>query len=152
MIRFRFFGGLALFFLALVSCVSTKSTLKNVDPYAPIPKLIKPNQFIVTDYSKDPKYGFDPDYPVNVFYQSTKNDTINAVRYLNALAGPKGEKLTFKKVNTCCPFPTKNTGMGAGMLDIYELQWAGNSKPIQLYVNSYERGFLLIPIGLTVKK
>lgn len=134
------------------SCVSTKSTLKNVDDHAPVPTLSKDNTFVLTEYSKDKKYGYDADYPVNVFYKNAKDENLNAERYLNALAGPKGEPITFTKLESCCPFPTKRTEMGAGFLDIYELKWQGQDKPIKLYINIYERGYLLVPIGLSVKK
>lgn len=134
------------------SCVSTKSTLKNVDDNAPIPKLSSDNTFVLTEYSKDLKYGYDADYPVNVFFQNAKDENLNANRYLNALAGPNGEKITFTKVESCCPFPTKRVEIGAGFLDIYELKWEGQTKPIKLYINIYERGYLLVPVGLSVKK
>ena len=134
------------------SCVSTKSTLKNVDDNAPISKLSKDNTFILTEYSKDLKYGYDADYPVNVFYINAKDENLNAQRYLNALAGPNGEKISFTKLESCCPFPTKRIEMGAGFLDVYELKWEGQEKPIRLYVNIYERGYLLVPLGLSIKK
>jgi hypothetical protein len=134
------------------SCVSTKSTLKNVDDNAPFPTLSKDNTFVLTEYSKDNKYGYDADYPVNVFYVNAKDENLNAERYLNALAGPNGEKITFTKIESCCPFPTKRIEMGAGFLDIYELKWEGQPKPIRLYVNIYERGYLLVPVGLSIKK
>lgn len=134
------------------SCVSTKSTLKNVDDNAPIPTLTADNTFVLTEYSKDKKYGYDADYPINVFYKNTKDEILNAERFLNALAGPKGEKITFSKVESCCPFPTKRTEIGAGFLDIYELKWEGQTEPVKLYVNIYEKGYLLVPLGLTIKK
>lgn len=144
------------FFVTLIclftSCVSTKSTLKNVDDSAPIPTLTKDNTFVLTEYSKDKKYGYDADYPVNVFYKNAKEENLNAERYLNALAGPNGEKISFTKVQSCCPFPTKRVDIGAGFLDIYELKWEGQDKPIKLYVNIYERGYLLVPVGLSIKK
>ncbi|TBX69930.1 2-dehydro-3-deoxyphosphooctonate aldolase [Flavobacterium silvisoli] len=136
----------------LNSCVSTKSTLKNVDDNAPIPTLTKDNTFLLTEYSKDKKYGYDPDYPINVFYKNTKDENLNAERFLNALAGPKGEKITFTKLESCCPFPTKRSEMGAGFLDVYELTWPGQSTPVKLYLNIYERGYLLVPLGLSVKR
>lgn len=143
-------------FVALISlctsCVSTKSTLKNVDDNAPYPKLTKDNAFILTEYAKDKKYGYDADYPVNVFYQNAKDENLNAERYLNALAGPNGEKITYTKIESCCPFPTKRVDIGAGFLDVYEITWQGQSEPIRLYVNIYERGYLLIPVGLSIKK
>ena len=134
------------------SCVSTKSTLKNVDDNAPTPTLTPSNTFVLTEYSKDKKYGYDPDYPINVFFRNTKDENLNAERFLNALAGPKGEKITFSKIESCCPFPTKRTEMGAGFLDVYELKWEGQTEPAKLYVNIYEKGYLLVPIGLSIKK
>lgn len=143
-----------LFFLVTLfsSCVSTKSTLKNVDDNAPTPKLTKDNTFVITEYSKDSKYGYDPDYPINLFYRNTINETINQQRYLNALAGPNGETLTFKKIDSCCPFPTKRSEMGAGFLEVYEVTWDGLTKPIRLYMNIYEKGSLMAPIGFSIKK
>ena len=137
--------------LICCSCVSTKSTLKNVDDNAPIPKLVN-NIFVITEYSKDKKYGYDKDYPINVFYRNTKDETINQQRFLNALAGPNGEKISYKKVDNCCPFPTKRTEIGAGSLDIYEITWEGQKAPIQLYLNYFEKGVLQVPVGLTLKK
>ena len=144
---------LLLFMVTLfTSCVSTKSTLKNVDDNAPIPKLTKENTFIITEYSKDPKYGYHQDYPINLFYRNTINETINQQRYLNALAGPNGELLSFKKLESCCPFPTKRSEMGAGFLEVYEVTWEGLQKPIRLYLNIYEKGVLMVPVGFSIKK
>lgn len=146
----------ALVFISILciatSCVSIKSSIKNIDDNAPIPSLSNNNTFIITEYSKNKKYGYDKDYPVNVFYISTRDETVNQERFLNALAGPKGEKLTFIKVESCCPFPTKRSDMGAGFLDVYEVRWEGQKKPIQLYLNIYEKGALLVPVGLSIKK
>ena len=105
------------------SCVSTKSTLKNVDDNAPNLRLTPDNTFAITRYSTDNKYGYDEDYPINIFYKSSKDDVLNQQRFLNALAGPNGEKITYKKIESCCPFPTKRSEMGAGFLDVYELTW-----------------------------
>ena len=125
--------------IVTVSCVSSKSTLKNVDDNAPVLTLSQNNTFIVTEYSKDKKYGYDQNYPINIFYRTTKDDSINQQRFLNALAGPKGEKITYTKLESCCPFPTKRTELGAGFLDVYELKWNGQKKPIKLYLNIYEK-------------
>jgi len=147
----NFFAFLILVLLAS-SCVSTKSTLKNVDDNAPIPKLNGNNTFVISTYSKDPKYGYDKDYPINVFFRNTKDESINQIRFLNALAGPNGEKITFQKIETCCPFPTKKTEIGAGFLDIYEITWQGQKEPLKLYLNIYEKGALMVPVGLSLKK
>lgn len=134
------------------SCVSTKSTLKNVDDTAPDLVLKSNNTFAITLFSSDKKYGYDPDYPVNIFFQNTRNETLNESRFLNALAGPNGEKITFIRLETCCPFPTKRSDMGAGFLNVYELKWEGQKKPVKLYLNIYEKGILMVPMGLSLKK
>ncbi|HEX9151486.1 MAG TPA: 2-dehydro-3-deoxyphosphooctonate aldolase [Flavobacterium sp.] len=137
---------------ACVSCVSTKSTLKNIDNNAPNLTVTNQNTFVITQYSKDKKYGYNEDYPINIFYRNTTNDTINQERFLNALAGPKGETITYTKLESCCPFPTKNTDLGAGFLDVYEVKWTGLKKPIKLYLNIYEKGILMVPVGFSLKK
>jgi hypothetical protein len=124
----------------------------NVDDTAPIPTLTKENTFVITEFSNDNKYGYNPDYPINVFFRNTRDEKINQERFLNALAGPKGEKISFTKIESCCPFPTKKTEVGAGFLDVYELTWAGKDKPVRLYLNMYEKGKLMVPVGLGLKK
>jgi hypothetical protein len=138
--------------LVITSCGSIKSSIKNVDNNAPVPVVGKNSAFIITAYSKDKRYGYDKDYPINIYFRGTKNDTINQRFFLNALAGPKGEKITYTKMENCCPFPTKNSDMGAGFLDVYELKWEGLKKPVILYLNIYERGLLMVPVGLSLKK
>jgi hypothetical protein len=138
--------------LLITSCGSIKSSLKNVDNNAPVPVVGKNNAFIITEYSKDKRYGYEKDYPINIYYRGTKNDTINQKYFFNALAGPKGEKITYTKLENCCPFPTKSSDIGAGFLDVYEVTWDGLKKPIVLYVNIYERGLLMVPVGLSLKK
>ncbi|MSP85058.1 MAG: 2-dehydro-3-deoxyphosphooctonate aldolase [Flavobacteriaceae bacterium] len=138
--------------LSFTSCVSTKSTLQNVNDNAPIPQLTSANTFLLSEFSRDPKYGYHPDYPINVFYQNTKDLTINQERFLNALSGPNGEKIFFKKLEICCPFPTKNCEMGGGFLDVYEVTWVRKKQPIQLYLNIYEKGALMVPMGFGLAK
>lgn len=138
--------------LIATSCVSTQSTIKNVDDNAPILRVSNLNTFVITQYSKDKKYGYDKDYPINIFYGDTRNEFINQERFLNALAGPNGEKITYAKMESCCPFPTKRSEMGAGLLDVYELKWDGQRNPVTLYLNIYEKGVLMVPVGLTLKK
>ena len=96
--------------ITICSCISTKSTLMNVDNNAPMPKLNAENNFVLTQISNDSKYGYDKNYPINVFYVNATNEEINCERFLNAIAGPNGEKITYKKTGICCPFPTKKIG------------------------------------------
>lgn len=136
--------------LLISSCVSTRSTIKNVDDSAPDLIVKGDNTFEINQFSTDKKYGYDKDYPINIFYKTTNTDA-NQERFLNALAGPKGEKITYTKLESCCPFPTKRSEMGAGFLDVYELKWEGQKKPILLYINIYEKGILMVPLGLRLK-
>jgi hypothetical protein len=138
--------------ISITACTSTKSTLKNIDNNAPNLQLTENNTFYIAEFSNDRKYGYDQDYPVNIFFESTRNETINQQRFLNALAGPKGEKITYTKLESCCPFPTKTSAMGAGLLDVYELKWEGQKSPVILYLNIYEKGVLMVPFGLSLKK
>lgn len=143
-------------FIALLliacSCVSTQSTLKNIDDNAPTPVLLNNNTFEIKEFSKDKRYGYEKDYPINIFFGGTSNETNNEYRFLNALAGPNGEKVNYKKLESCCPFPSKRSEMGAGLLSVYELRWKGQRNPITLYLNIYEKGVLMIPVGFTLKK
>ena len=138
--------------VSFTSCVSTKSTLQNVNDNAPNPKVSVMNTFVITEYSNDPKYGYHPDYPINVFFLNTRDLTINQERFLKALSGPNGEKIFFKKLEICCPFPTKNCEMGGGFLDRYEVTWVGLKQPKKLYLNCYEKGDLMIPVGFGLAK
>jgi hypothetical protein len=63
------------------------------------------------------------------------------------LSGPKGEKISYKKIQNCCPFPSKKSESGAGLLEIYEITWPGLVQPIKLYLNIYEKGILKVPMG-----
>jgi hypothetical protein len=133
------------------SCGSIKSSLTNLDHNAIKPQ-IKNNQFVLTEYASDGKYGYDKDYPINLGFENEKYSSKNVALFFNALAGPKGEKISYDKVDTCCPFPTKKSVMGAGTLDIYNVIFEGSDKKIVLYINIYERGKVLCPKGFSIKK
>lgn len=145
--KFKILLPLIILIITTIACVSTKLTIKNIDDKAPNLTLSKDNTFVITEFSKDKKYGYDKDYPINIFYKTTKNDTINQPRFLNALSGPKGEKISYKKMQNCCPFPSIKSESGAGLLEIYEITWPGQTKPVKLYLNIYEKGILMVPMG-----
>ena len=137
--------------LLLTSCVSTQSTLKNVDNTA-IRPAIKDLAYAITEYATDNKYGYDQDYPINIGFIHEKQEDINIQYYFNGLEGPNGEKISYKKVDTCCPFPTKNSLMGAGTVGIYEVTFEGSNKKVMLYFNIFEKGKILCPKGFVIKK
>ena len=137
--------------LLLTSCISIQSTLKNVDNNAVRPA-IKDLAYAITEYATDSKYGYDQDYPINIGFIHEKQEDINIQYYFNGLEGPNGEKISYKKVDTCCPFPTKNSLMGAGTVGIYEVTFEGSNKKVMLYFNIFEKGKILCPKGFAIKK
>ena len=137
--------------LLFTSCVSTKSTIKNIDNTAKRPSFSN-EMYLITEYAEDSNYGFDADYPINIGFIHDKQEEINVHYFFNGLEGPNGEKISFKNVDTCCPFPTKNTTMGAGTLSIYEVSLEGTTKKFNIYFNIYEKGKLICPKGFKIKK
>ena len=142
---------LVLFTAFFTSCVSVKSTLQNVDNNAIKPP-VRNNQFIINEYASDGKYGFDKDYPINLGFENEKYSPKNIVYFFNALEGPKGEKITYTKIDNCCPFPSNKSVMGAGTLEVYVITMEGNDTKLNLYLNIYEKGKVLCPKGLKIKK
>lgn len=143
---------IALTALALTACTSTKNTIRNIDDAAVMPALTKEKTFVITEVSNDSKYGYDQDYPVNLGFLPIQTAEINVARYFGALSGPNGEKMTYNKVDSCCPFPSKKNEMGAGIIDIYEVKWDGLKTPLRIYINLYERGKVMAPKGMGIRK
>ena len=78
---------------------------------------------------------------------------LNEQRFFNALAGPNGEKVTYKRQGSCCPFKTPNALFGdSGVLDMYEVIIEGSSEKIILYLNMYDSETLQVPVGFTLRK
>lgn len=140
-----------LFSIVLTSCISTKSTIKNLDSSA-IKPVLKNDTYQLKEYATDKKYGYDSDYPINLGFILEVNEEKFVSYYFNALEGPKGETISFKKKESCCPFPTKNNKVGGGLLSVYEVTWEGQQKPVLLYFNIFERGKIMCPTGFTIKK
>ncbi|SHM00531.1 hypothetical protein [Hymenobacter psychrotolerans] len=98
----------------------------------------------------DPEYGVTQQKPICVGGK-TDSGARNQQRYLNALRGPGGEEISYRRRGSCCAFKTPNGIIGGmGMLDVYEVSWAGSAKPMLLYLNFYDDGPLLAPVGLTL--
>jgi hypothetical protein len=140
------------FLVLLASCVSTKNTIQNIDDNAILPQIIE-GQFILTETATDLKYGYSEFYPVNLGFSKYENsNNLNVNRFFNAITGPNGEKVTYKLIETCCPFPSKNNKMGAGTLDLYEVYFNGNASDKKIYINTFEKGNVMCPKGFSIKK
>tara|TARA_B110000503_G_C7131683_1_gene407053 strand:+ start:1204 stop:1659 length:456 start_codon:yes stop_codon:yes gene_type:complete len=145
---------MTLFVILLVSmssCISTKSTIKNIDQTAVRP-FVKNKMFLLTEYAKDSKYGTDTDYPINIGIINANLEPVFIAYFFNGIEGPKGEKIVFKKIDSCCPFPSKNSNMGAGLLAVYEANFEGSNKKQIYYFNIYEKGTIACPKGFLIKK
>ncbi len=135
----------------LTSCISTKLTIKNIDNNAISPELIDKHTYLLVEKATDKKYGYHPDYPVNLGFGLLDQREANQEKFLNALQGPNGEKISYAHHENCCPFPSNTSPLGSGMLDVYLISWNTNQKPLTLYLNTFEKGKILIPVGLTAK-
>lgn len=145
----RYFSILIILIIT-TACVSTQSTIKNIDNSAIKPP-IKDKAFIISEYATDKKYGYDADYPINIGLILDTQEEIFVGYFFKGLEGPNGEKINYKKIDSCCPFPTKNNTMGAGTLGIYEVTFEGSNQKIILYFNSYEKGKVVCPKGFSIK-
>jgi hypothetical protein len=99
----------------------------------------------------DATYGTTPEHPIKV--GGGFNDGANHEEaYLNALRGPQGQPVTWKRLGTCCPFKTPNGIVGArGLLDRVELTYKGLDEPGIIYLNLYDREKPQAPRGFTLK-
>jgi hypothetical protein len=108
--------------------------------------------YLLTDAATDKTYGYTEKNAVKVGGNSDSNGPKNERRFLNALLGPNGEQVTYFRAGSCCHFKTPN-GMidNMGLLDQYRVSWVGSKDTVNLYLNMYDKGNLLIPIGFTAK-
>ncbi len=140
------------FLILLVSCISTKNTIQNIDDTAVLPKIFV-GQFVLTETATDSKYGYSEFYPVNLGFSKFENsNNQNVNRFFNSITGPNGEKLTYRLLATCCPFPSKNNKMGAGTLDLYEIYFDEKATDKKIYINTFEKGKVMCPKGFSIKK
>lgn len=94
--------------------------------------------------SDDPAYGFTMEQPVEVgggpmFVAARER------RYLEALRGPGGEVVRYKRSGTASAKPN-----ALPILDVYEVTYAGLEKPVTLYLDAYHfDDALRAPAGFT---
>ena len=114
-------------------------------------ELVNDQMFLIKEYATDKTYGYSEKNPIMVGKEG--GGPKDERRFLNALAGPKGEEISYQRLGSCCGFFTKNGLFGdSGMLDMYEVSYEGLDKPITLYINMYDSDVLQVPIGFTLRK
>lgn len=129
--------------IILFSCATQKKMVKTE---------LKDNQtFLLKEISEDPSYGYTKRNPIEVGGVDKKEGPVNERRFLNALAGPNGEKITYFRAGSCCSFKSKNGFMGMGLLDNYRVSWIGSKDTVSIYINMYDYGELKAPSGFTIK-
>jgi hypothetical protein len=99
--------------LLTLSCSSSKSVSKNYTQ-----TLRDNNTFIITGIATDRTYGLSEKNPVEV-----GGGPLNERRFLNALAGPNGEKISYFRSGSCCPVKSNNGMSGSAMLDNYRVSY-----------------------------
>lgn len=138
---------LALITTFILSACGSSTSLTN----GPKTKLKDDNTFLLTEISSDKSYGYTEENPIRVG-GALDDGPVNERRFLNALAGPDGQDITYTRTGSCCPFKTPNGIQGTGLLDRYEVSIKGLSKKRILYINMYDRAILKAPFGFTIKK
>lgn len=148
----RKIGILSLVLVFFISCVSTKNTIQNIDDTAVLPKIVF-GQFELVETASDMQYGYSEFYPINLGFSSYENSNYqNVNRFFNSFTGINGEKVTYKIIETCCPFPSKHNKMGAGTLVLYEIYLDGIPSNKKIYINTFEKGKIMCPKGFLIKK
>ena len=115
-------------------------------------KFVNDYMFLISEYTTDRTYAYTEKNPVMVG-GSINEGPKNERRFLNALAGPEGEEINYRRLGSCCHFYTKNSAYkNAGLLDKYEITYEGLETPIILYINMYDSDVLKVPVGFTLKE
>lgn len=121
---------------------------------------------LLTGVSSNPVFGKSESSPVMLGMYEIDKAATNVEKYLNALTGPQGEAITYKRLKPCCPFKTKNFILNYtflptefngkyGMLEKYSISYDDKHeiKSTILYFNLYdETKELLAPQGFYYKK
>ncbi|RAU84042.1 2-dehydro-3-deoxyphosphooctonate aldolase [Pontibacter arcticus] len=130
--------------LLLFSCSTTEKIVKTE---------LKDNRtFLLTEIATDPTYGLSNKNPVEVGGVDKEIGPLNERRFLNSLAGPNGEAVSYYRAGSCCPVNSKNGYMGKAMLDNYRVTWEGSKDTISIFINMYDYGELKAPVGFTIKR
>ena len=104
---------------------------------------------VSSEVSDDASYGYTEGNAIKV--GGGFRGPLNERTFLSMLAGPNGEKVSYKRLGSCCSFKTLHAMIGdSGALDEYEVVIDGKDTKI-LFLNMYDPGGTLkIPVGFTM--
>ena len=145
---------LFIYVLTLISCTPLEKTTKQgqIDDEKIMFGYINPNTFQLYDVAVDVTYGYTSEFPIKVGGRVKGDQVLNERRYLNALTGPKGEKVVYKQLGSCC-YEKKNI-RGENQLtylDKFEISYEGNPQRFIVFVNTFERAKMFAPKGFSFK-
>lgn len=111
-----------------------------------------PDDKPIDTHQKD-TYGISEKNPVMLGSKEGRSPAKVLYAYMDRLQGPKGEKVTYRRIETCCEFDTpRGLFDGKGVLEVWEVTYEGLSKPAKLFLNVYDPGQMLSPVGFELKK
>ncbi len=108
--------------------------------------------YFLTEISDDKTYGYAESNPIKVGGVKESEGPLNQRRFLDALYGPNDKKMIYWRAGSCCPVQTSAGFNNLGMLDRYGAVEIGSSDTLTLYLNMYDKGDLMIPVGLRAKE
>lgn len=94
----------------------------------------------LTEVAGSEAYGFTQEEPVLVGV-GPEGGPANQQRYLRLLRDPQGNPITFKRLGSCCEYPSENGFFGSAMLDQYEINYSdqeGNPQSRIVYMSFYD--------------
>lgn len=134
---------LSILLLGLVSLSLGCGTMKNTET--------KGNGSVsISEISTDATYGSEKN-PIMVGGVVDSKGPANEQAFLNLLAGPNGETISYSRIRSCCAFDSPCGFGGKGLLDVYQITYKGQDKPIELYINMYDYQKLYAPVGFTIR-
>jgi hypothetical protein len=117
------------------------------------PQQQKFQELEVGEVSTDKRYGLSEANPVKV---GGGRAPINVYIYLNGLRGPKGEKIEYNRIGSCCEYQDpKAKGLerdGAGILTVFEVCYRGCKKSKIVYFDQYRYEKPMVLKGFTYVK
>ena len=141
--RLLFASIISIGFLLISGCASTKGSFDTK-------KMSGSGSLTITKISNDETYGVTPENPVHVGGVEDGIGPASERKYLDQLRGPNGEEITYNRTSSCCSFDTPRGFMGSGLLDVYEIKYSGQEKPIKIYINMYDYQSPKAPAGFTI--
>jgi hypothetical protein len=106
--QIRYFLIIGITVISLLSCskklrryYNKRNTIEKYDQ-------LNDSTLLIRKISANSSFGFSEEAPVMLGIIDVHKASENIIKFLNALEGPNGETIEFKRLKPCCPFKTKN--------------------------------------------